>query len=460
VNRHRVKGSTPVRPGDLIQLGAGGPEFIFDLESPDLKVTPVSAITAVEDLVEKAPEPLPSSEPAPSLVEAQSRPPEPKPPQRPRKPVRKSSQKKRIAGVVMLGLTAAAAAALLLDARRMPGLGSVQAATRAAIDGGRKLFRSSAAPSGAGAKPATTEAIVAIENTWRLVDKAGGRQLMQIYIPNRREPADAAPARLVPTAGANLPVFVLLPDKRLQPLLTLANDRAYQPIGGVRRGTGFVVTSDGLVLAGRACAAPWQATYNWPEGDTAAVVVTFDPQYRIARTAVIARRQFPRWIPVETDFVLENGFNQEGTAVNSRVRGNGVSDSLLVRFPALGRQSPGLAENTSGSMGLAAIRLQTPVPARTMPVAGKSELKAGDELTVAPEPETKVPAKLQAMLPGDTYELETEAASAAGAPVFDLLGSLVAVQTERDPVYPNRVAAVPIRRALQSIGLAVRVENP
>src|SRR5215471_2371806 len=49
VNRRRVTGSAKLRPGDVVQLGAGGPEFTFDVIPEDLRVTPLSGIVPDED---------------------------------------------------------------------------------------------------------------------------------------------------------------------------------------------------------------------------------------------------------------------------------------------------------------------------------------------------------------------------------------------------------------------------
>ena len=68
VNRHRVTGSVKVQPGDVVQLGAGGPKFVFELAAEDLKVTPRSGIVPVGDLPCIPPEsgPVPeASDPAP-----------------------------------------------------------------------------------------------------------------------------------------------------------------------------------------------------------------------------------------------------------------------------------------------------------------------------------------------------------------------------------------------------------
>ena len=188
--------------------------------------------------------------------------------------------------------------------RDRQAVGHVVAAARATIERGRRVFQSEVALSPGEIARENANSLVVIEHSWRLIDPASGRQLRQVYIPNRRGQSDSGAVPLIPGGGPELPVFVLLAANRLQPLLTVADNVAYRPIGGKSHCAGFVATLDRLICTTRSCVTPWSAPYGWPENESAAVVVVFDKQFKLTQTAVIARRQFPRWLPVETDFVL------------------------------------------------------------------------------------------------------------------------------------------------------------
>jgi hypothetical protein len=427
VNRRRVKGPTRLRPGDVVQLGAGGPEFVFDCEPIDLKVTPLADVAPIDDEtpLPAAPEgtPPPVPVPAPAADER-------KRPRAVRPKVRRANRKNWIAGVAILALVAIGAVAY------------VTGTASAVIQRGGSLFRSDPALSPADIAARNAPSLTSVVNTWRLVEAGSGRPLRQIYIANRQDSG----APLIPTAGAELPVFVLVASNRLQPLLTLAGDQKYRSIGGRHTATGFTIGSDGLVLTTRAAAAPWSAPYEWPESESAGVVVTFDAQSKLARTAVIARRQFPRWIPTDTDFVLGGAFDQDSAGVNRRVRGTGRTDALTV-----GSSAASVVRITDDT-DLATLRPKAAASPKVNIAA--ADLKSGDEVVlVGPAGQRSGTGQLSLLVDGRYgLLLGPETTATPGAPVFDRHGRAVAVQTEVDQLHPGRAVAVPIRRALESVG--------
>ena len=308
----------------------------------------------------------------------------------------------------------------------------------AALERGRKFFKSDVLKPEDIARQ-NAESTVTVENSWRLIDPASGRQLRQIYIVNRRDPRGENAAPLVPSAGAELPVFVLVSSNRLQPLLTTADHGSYRPIAGTRRSAGFVISLDGLVLTGGGSAKPWSAPYDWPAADSAGVVAVFDAQSRLAHTAVIARRQFPRWIPTETEFVLDEAFDQESVSVNSRIRGTGVSDSLTVRSSVRQQGAAGTVVTISEQTGLATVRLDAGITLRKPAIAAAGDIHAGDELVFLTSPDGPSRIAKLSILGDGRYSLpmNAEAAGGMGAPVFDRQGRIVAVQTDVDPLHPR-----------------------
>ena len=55
VNKQRISGTASILPGDVIQLGPGGPEFQFDLEPrPERMIRPTREITEVRETRESA----------------------------------------------------------------------------------------------------------------------------------------------------------------------------------------------------------------------------------------------------------------------------------------------------------------------------------------------------------------------------------------------------------------------
>src|SRR5215471_9194534 len=232
VNRRRVTGSAALKPGDLVQLGAGGPEFTFDVVADDLTITPLSGIVPVDHLPEigvaaapppEAPRPEnlspvnspPAADVPPRAYSAPPKARNAKPVRSIRKIRRRPSPQANIACLVVLVL---AAAWYFGGSRRAPSIRSFRV-----IGHAFQTFWSSGTPTPEEVARKSAEFLVTAETVWRLVDSATGRPLKQIYISNRREQADSGSAPLIPDAGRELPVFVLLADNRLQPLLTVAD---------------------------------------------------------------------------------------------------------------------------------------------------------------------------------------------------------------------------------------------
>ncbi len=484
VNRRRVTGSAKLQPGDVVQLGAGGPEFTFDVAPEDLRVTPRSGIVPVDEFrtetapssevarAESAPpvnppainalpvSPAPVSAPLSAALSPPAVPAPPKAstprPSAPRKKVTKrSSPKKQLAGMAVLVLAAVAAGTYFLASRRTPAWGGIGATARSMIARATDLFRSSGTQAPEEVTRQNAQSLVTVETAWRLVDPATGRPVKQIYIPNRREQSDTGSAPLIPNAGSDLPVFVLLAKNRLQPLLTVADQSSYQAIGGKSRSAGFIVASDHLILTSRSGASPWRAPYDWPSHDAAGIVAVFDQQLKLSKTAVIARRQFPRWRPEDTDFVLESTLDQNSVRVNSLIHGKGLSDSLTVHISARLLDVPASLVKESDETGFAAIRLDTQISMRGVALATEANPKVGDELVMVASADARSAiGKLSAIDPGGRYDLTvgTVQTAGAGAPIFDRQGRVVAVQAESDPLRPDRAFAISIRRALESVG--------
>jgi hypothetical protein len=439
INRRRVRGFAELHPGDLVQLGAGGPEFTFDVAPEDLSVTPVSGIVPDEDAPPATAERLCMTPSAP-----------PKAPARP-----KGAPRRSIAGLAVL---AAAVLAVWHFAGPMRTLKPGRIAAAARELGARWLgaLRFSRPPAPEEVVRRNAESLVTVVTAWRLVDSTTGRPLKQIYIPNRRELSDSGSPPLILNAGRELPVFVLLAGNRLQPLLTVAEQSSYRPIGGKRRSAGFAAGPDRMILTSRSVTSPWRTPYDWPPGDAAGIVAVFDAQLELVKTAVIARRQFPRWLPADAEFVLETGLDQTSIQVSRRIHAKGLSDSMAV-YTSSGHQGIAASMVRESESGLAAIRLSAPFVAHGAVIETKAGPKVGDSLVMAGIGDAK-PAmgKLSTVDPAGRYCLVVDEArtAGAGAPVFDRMGRVVAVQIEGDPLRPGRSFAVSIDRALEILGQA------
>lgn len=466
VNRRRVSGSARLQPGDIVQLGAGGPEFTFDVVPEDLRVTPLAALVAAEGLPEVRSPKLPLTDTPPKNEAHQADPaatadPVPQNPSSRGKAAQRQRHRKhpvpetRRGGLVFLALTLAAlaGAGYFTWLRGAAVSGEIGNAVRVLVARWPKaiLFPGAHAPEEVYTKNA--EFLVTAESVWRLIDSASGRPLKQVYIRNLRELSGHRQEPLIPNAGRDLPVFVLLAGNRLLPLLTVAEEGSYQVIGGRMRSAGLLVSSDGFALISRRVTSPSHVPYDWPVADTAGVVTVFDSQLRLADTAVIARRQFPRWIPANTDFVLENALGHHSARVNREIQGKCLSDPLTVQLAGWRQRVTARVVQESDETGIAAIRLDANpgIGGATL----ETDSKAGDEVVMAaPADGRPATGRITSIDAGGRYDIAVGAAqnSLSGAPIFDRKGRAVAVQTENDSLQHGQVFGISIRRALESVG--------
>ena len=466
VNLQRVTGSMKVQPGDIVQVGAGGPEFLFDF-------FPRARAAMPADLGEARGVPV-----TPAAVQAGT----------------ENVKRRSRAGLVLaLALFVLIGAAAVVWRLRFPDKSlEISGAASAAVDRGkamlaelprwlkteaghgktladraRLLFHRD--PSSRVLTPAeiagsNIDAIVNIEAAWILIEPTSRRQLRQVYIPNDDVRKDGNGGPLVPGAGRQLPVFILT-GNRLEPMLTLSDSKDYRPVAGTSRGTGSVASSDGLILTSRRLAVPWSAPYVWPAEDQAAVVAVLDSQSNVAQTTVIARRQFPQWQPADPAFMLENSFVASSGKVNGReVRGDGRMDYLTVAFAKPDLKVPARLLRASKEYDMASVKIDyhsaTPkIQLQNDPPGGfgaRVVLLSYKDDSGAEIGQRRTPAMWtgKVMRAGNLWELsgDVPGPEGLGAPVFDERGRVVAVQTAGDPLRPAITFAVPIRYGLELIG--------
>jgi hypothetical protein len=296
--------------------------------------------------------------------------------------------------------------------------------------------------------------VVSVEAAWKLIDGDTGRTLNQVYIANESASPSGVAVPLVPGAGRLLPVFVLRENNRLEPMLTLIDGAMSKPIGGRTGGVGTIVNPDGLILTNRRIAAAWTTDYEWPAEDRAGVVAVLDPELKIAKTAVISRRQFPRWAPKDAAVILRDSPAGKTAMKNSIVRVDGRNDTLEVRFAASGLRAAASIAKVSERVDMATIRIAPAQALKSTSLRRDSDLKPGDSVLLWKTAGQAPMSSGTVRRVGDEYELavNTKVDENLGAPVFDAAGHLVAIRTRADPLDPTLVFAIPIRYGIELMG--------
>lgn len=488
VNHQRLSTTAKLMPGDIVQMGAGGPEFEFDIE-------PRPSGPKATRLADTIPPPAPTRQAmpvAPPSVQAG-----------PGKAtvehmIAQSQRKTSTTLWAGLGLTF-----FLI----LAGAGGVYA-LRDKIFGPKKLTAAELAKQ-------SNESVVYFEVGWKLVDMETGRPLYQLYFENKMPAQPASPPAApdappppppAPDAGAeqrpivpggppNLPVFIQV-DGRLEPLLvTESDDGKNRAIGSRHSGTGFVVSNDGFILTNRHVAAAWQATYEFdsPVG----LVLQTDPQGGRKLTP-IGSQQFPRWVPSRARFIVRGKLDYSSPLVPQAITGKAIegrNDYLDVTFPRNRERVQAKLVRISDQADVALVKVDLPRPVQKLELLDNYDTIAqGDEISVLGYPgvspmvvgaiqskEAMAPSTEMKMIPdptlslgnigrvirgraglteatmstfGDVYQLTVNSTGSgnSGGPVMDEKGRVIGLFTYAIQYDARITFAVPIRFGMELMG--------
>jgi S1-C subfamily serine protease len=504
LNGERIGGEVELLPDDVVELGAGGPKFTFDVQprpaslpsrtramgamgAVDAAATRIVAATQAEAATaERSVVPGTQERGAATTATTSSTP--------ARTPVgkatilrmlsdeRRSSRQVWIAALAaVLVLAIIGGGALWWHGQSVATQLQQEVATAAARS---ELIRTEAAEAlskSIGIKPDDIkklgEATVYIHNQWQLYDRETNRPIFQ---------------KMTKVGDDVLPAYVRLEDGRLVRWLTLDTDKSnlYKAIGSDHTGSGFVNDARGFILTNKHVAAGWSWAYEdfhvngWSRGS----VYTIRTDRHDTRTNMDNIRALNTWVPESGGYLFES--TRPNPLTNGERDFFGRNEVLTVQFPGTRSDINATLLRVSIDADVAEIKIDSMQTLHALDLADDNTVQIGAKIillgypgvsqeTIALQqsteggrvreraiyiPEVTVTEGIVAKMPtkndrreqdsglqvfgttGDTYQLDIFAAPGhSGGPVLDSTGKVIALLSLRRTTAEHVSFAVPVK---------------
>lgn len=220
--------------------------------------------------------------------------------------------------------------------------------------------------------------VAEIQLSWKLINTRSGQPMYHSYIANLWRNTKGEERQIANDNRSRIAVYVILDDGTYEPLLTEASS-GNVPIGGSGGGTGFAVTSDGFLLTARHVGASWMTRYRYPDNSYPGVVYVRGPGGRyVMRTNLDGSPELVRpatqWVP---------GNTRQLGAQGARWAVEGRHDYLNVTFPGNKTSIPARVARVSDQHDVAMLKIDMPgTVSKCALFDNYDKIKVGDTITV------------------------------------------------------------------------------
>jgi len=499
LNGERISGEVELLPDDVIELGAGGPKFTFDVQprpvylpartramaamgaieaaatrivaaSSDAATAELAAVsdtserTAAADISDFAKVPVGKATILRMLTEERGK-----------------ARQIWIAAIAALLLLAVIGGGAIywhgqtVAAQLAKQLEEQKQATAANRESQQSLVNQM------GISPADikkySESTVFIRNQWQLYDRSTNRPVYQ---------------KMSNVDGEWLPCYVRMDDGKIVRWLTLDNnkDSNYEEIGGQVNGTGFVIRKEGFILTNKLIASGWTSVYEDFSNTSGARGAVFNVGYRNGRAPTKQRIDLDSltgWAPDSGGYLFES--NRPFTISDDQHDFFGRNELLTVQFPGTRIGINATLLRTSIEADVAEIKIDVDAPIDPLDLADDDEaVQVGQKIILLgysgvsnktravqqtneggharvqdvyiPEPTVTegivslVPAKKSKQANadvrtydtvGNTYQLDIYAGpGSSGGPVLNSAGKVIALDSLRSSSAQHVAFAVPV----------------
>ena len=499
LNGERIGGEVELLPDDVVELGAGGPKFTFDVQprpaSLPSRTRAMGALDAAATRVVAAANAEAATAERSAVPETQERgvattgtmsstP--------GRTPVgkatilrmlsdeRRSSRQVWIAALAaVLVLAIIGGGAIWWHGQSVTSQLQQQVAAEAARAEAIRTEAADALSKTIGLTPADIkrlgDATVYIHNQWQLYDRDSNRPIFQ---------------KMTKVGDEWLPAYVRLDDGKLVRWLTLDNDKSnfYKPVGKDHSGSGFVISDQGFILTNKHVAAGWTSEYedfpyyNWTRGSVYSIR---QPDRHDTERNVNQVRSLTDWVPESGGYLFESG---RPYPITNGVRDFfGRNEVLTVQFPGTRIDINANLLRTSIDADVAEIKIDSTQGLSKLELADDNSVQIGEKIillgypgvsqeTIAVQksneggqireravyiPEPTVTEGIVAKMPtkqhkdqgdvttfgttGDTYQLDIFAGPGhSGGPVLDASGKVIALLSLVSTTAQHVSFAVPV----------------